>query len=498
MDVSRNALTGTLPQSLSSLSLVGLSVFDNNLAGTIPPSYSSMSYLAASYNPALTGAWPSASKPYQWSFKGGSPGPSSYTTTFSINSLLPSGGPIGPAGGSNGVGVANGTAGCTFGTSLGFNQPVYSVLQAAAAVLDPGGALGPGWHTGLQPCPPWSFYRGGVWYNQSVSSVAYGGSWTGVTCQDWCSTSSYSGVIGGVSAIAPVGLGLNGSVPSVLSNLTTLGTSYTGLTFLDLSRNALTGTLPPSLSALSNTLNAASSGLQLSVFDNNLTGTIPASYTSLYALAVSYNPALYGSWPGSVPKQFSYAGGPAVASSYTSTYLGGGGALASGGPFGTTGGSNGVGVTNGTAGCTFGTSLRLDQPLYSILQSAAAALDPSGSLLPTWVSGSLQPCPPWSFKVNGVWYNQSQSAVAYGGNWPGVTCWDSCSSSSSAAGGASYIALNALQLNGTLPSVFSSARTLTSLDLSSNRLTGSIPASWCVCSGAPSRCSRSVCSPCAV
>lgn len=34
LDVSRNALTGTLPPELGSLSSVGFSAFDNNITGT--------------------------------------------------------------------------------------------------------------------------------------------------------------------------------------------------------------------------------------------------------------------------------------------------------------------------------------------------------------------------------------------------------------------------------------------------------------------------------
>ena len=61
LDLSQNALTGTLSASLgllSSASSVGLSVVDNLLSGTVPASFASLSWLALAYNPQLVGALP--------------------------------------------------------------------------------------------------------------------------------------------------------------------------------------------------------------------------------------------------------------------------------------------------------------------------------------------------------------------------------------------------------------------------------------------------------
>jgi hypothetical protein len=63
LDVSQNALSGTLPPCLAAQAATvatrfTLSVFDNTLVGTVPLSYKALSWMAISYNPGLYGALP--------------------------------------------------------------------------------------------------------------------------------------------------------------------------------------------------------------------------------------------------------------------------------------------------------------------------------------------------------------------------------------------------------------------------------------------------------
>ena len=391
----------------------------------MPTSYTSLSFLAASYNPSLYGTWPSSLSV------------GVYTgTQYGVSGY----------GGVTGTGPSNvptNGAGCSFGTSLGLSAPMYTILQAAAAALDPSGTLLPSWRTLWQPCPP---YKNNVLQNSS--SVMYGRSWAGVVCQD-SSACNPTTMVGGVSQLWLNWLGLNGSVPAVLGQMSTLS-------FVDVSRNVLAGTLPPELGNISH--------LQLSVVDNNITGTVPSSYSSLSWLAAAYNPFLYGAWPSSVP-----VAGLTLAGNGSGSY-----STTSPGGVGVTGSSTVVPTTG--AGCGFGTSLGLDAPLYTILQSVAAALDPSGALLPSWRTG-WQPCPPYSVTVA-----QGAGSTMYGKAWAGVTCADGPAgcTPSNIVGGASQVKLNGLGLNGTLPAALLQLRVMTALDLSQNALVSSIPPAWCV------------------
>ena len=67
---------------------------------------------------------------------------------------------------------------------------------------------------------------------------------------------------------SPARLRVNRGQAQSWSAFTNNTRGFTKLTFLDVSRNALTGTLPPELGNLSS---AGSMGL--GVFDNNITGT---------------------------------------------------------------------------------------------------------------------------------------------------------------------------------------------------------------------------------
>ena len=169
----------------------------------------------------------------------------------------------------NGGNTVTAGTGCVMATSLGLRQPLWALLQQAAASLDPSGALLSSWRVGIQPCAPYTNPA------QSSSSPVYGRSWTGVSawCQDggysagsWqrCTTSYTPTSIGAVNAIVLSSLKLNGTLPCALSGLTSA-------TLIDLSNNSLTGYLPPSYSSLT-------AMTVLKAWNNQLLGSIPYTY----------------------------------------------------------------------------------------------------------------------------------------------------------------------------------------------------------------------------
>jgi hypothetical protein len=125
--------------------------------------------------------------------------------------------------------------------------------------------------------------------------------------------------------------------------------------------------------------------------------------------------------------------------------------------------------------------------MYVTLGTIAAALDPSGALLPSWRTG-WQPCAPYNSPA------QNSSSPMYGRSWVGVSSycldgawsgsWQRCVGSSTLAlGGVQMMVLNSLGLNGTLPVALRELRTLTTLSVFNNSLVGSIPPEWCVEAG---------------
>jgi len=104
--------------------------------------------------------------------------------------------------------------------------------------------------------------------------------WFGVTCDGVDDASSTT-----VTKLNLAGNGLNGAIPTTLSDLT-------GLTELYLGNNSLTGTIPPSLGTLNNLTT-------LSMYSNSLTGSIPGKLgdlSNLVNLSLSEN-ELDGSIP---------------------------------------------------------------------------------------------------------------------------------------------------------------------------------------------------------
>jgi hypothetical protein len=207
--------------------------------------------VALSYNVGLYGALPSgftSSKLYGWgSYQ------NAYASASAIYSTVSYG--AAPMYGS----------GVLFATSIGLNRSMLSILRDVQAALDPTGvSLAASWGASeLQPCPPWLNNPANYNYpNQSVSTPGYGGSWTGVTCSEWDTTTAAatSTLLGGVQALELTRVGLRGSLPNALCEL------YPSITFFDFSQNNLMGTLPACLGSASTS--AVMGRTALSVVDN--------------------------------------------------------------------------------------------------------------------------------------------------------------------------------------------------------------------------------------
>jgi hypothetical protein len=271
LDVGQNTLNGTLPPDVGAIGAsLGLSLYDNLLSGTVPPSYASLSWLALAYNPLLVGALPAgvtASKLQAWCGYYARFYPWSASAVVNVQGLAPLY-----------------STGYLYGTSIGLDRPLASILLDIKAALDPSGSVLRSWNASqLQPCRPW-ITNNGAYSGQNAKSRGYGAAWQYVStdasttsaeyCQDVGShtyTSAYPAVrefntalAGGMSALWLKGLGLNGTVPCSLSDLRTVSS-------VTLATNALTGFLPPSLMNIT-ALNA------LSVQVNRLQGAIPTEY----------------------------------------------------------------------------------------------------------------------------------------------------------------------------------------------------------------------------
>jgi hypothetical protein len=476
LDVGQNALSGALPASAGQLgnssggSRLGLSLYDNQFSGTMPASYASLAFIAIAYNPLLVGALPAgvnSSKLYAWS--GNLNG---FYAWSAANVITTSGqAPLY-------------STGYLFGTSIGLDRPLPSILSDLRAALDPGGAVLATWNASLvQPCPPW--YPAGTTLTagtaQRPSSPGYG-AWlpglfkpgTAATINSYCQE-YYAGVaatadavpytntaattytaltnptflpvtpvttilpnaalVGGISALVLNGLGLSGTVPVQLRELRTS-------TFFLLSRNALSGSLPGGWGQLVSWNNsAATTGFDactlLDVGQNALSGVLPASVGQLgnSSGGSRLGLSLYDNqFSGTLPP--SYASLSWLAIAYNPLLVG---ALPPGVNssklFAWSGFSNGFyawSIANviavagqaplSSTGYLFGTSLGLDRPLASILSDLRAALDPSGAVLSRWNAPLLQPCPPWYPSGTGATAGTAQrpSSPGYGTWLPGL------------------------------------------------------------------------------
>ena len=249
LDFGQNQLNGSLPANLSAIgSGTGLSVYDNAFSGSVPASYTQFAWIALAYNPLLVGALPpgfNSAKLYAWS--------AYYSGFFSWWYVYTAG-----AGGWYGTPPYYSTGygtGFLYGTSIGLDRPLVSILLDIKAAVDPGGAVLSAWNAShLQPCRPWG-YSTSV---QSSTSPVAGKSWTYISttgvansaeyCQDWQgsgydvyqSPTTYStnaAQAGGISALWLRGLGLNGTLPVQLQELLTASQ-------VTLAVNSLGGTIP--------------------------------------------------------------------------------------------------------------------------------------------------------------------------------------------------------------------------------------------------------------
>jgi hypothetical protein len=286
LDLSRNALSGTLPPELVSPvpASLAVSVFDNQvrecwltlrvalaptpltrtshrlparaslrshaqLSGTVPAALASLSSLAMAYNPLLYGALPAAFTSNKlWVWSANRQGYFSYATLSGTN------------GPSYGAAPAYGS-GALYATSVGLNRSLISILRAVQAGLDPRNtsALAASWGgTHLQPCAPWK--SGNTYAGQRNTSTGFGRAWLGVACDDWdLTTVALTAKYGGLSDLDLDGLGLLGTIPVQLCQL------FPSITSLDLSQNMLVGSLPACFGQQYSTV---SGRFALSVFDN--------------------------------------------------------------------------------------------------------------------------------------------------------------------------------------------------------------------------------------
>ena len=172
LDLGQNALSSTLPASMGSLgSSVGLGLFDNSFVGTVPASYASLNWVALSYNPGLVGALPArftSTKLFAWtSYRVGY---YSWFYIYTANAGVTYGGP--PSYSDTG---GYGT-GFLYGTSIGLDRPLASILLDIKAALDPSGAVLSSWNASQsQPCRPWTTSPGVI--GQSAAQPGYGGGW---------------------------------------------------------------------------------------------------------------------------------------------------------------------------------------------------------------------------------------------------------------------------------------------------------------------------------
>ena len=98
--------------------------------------------------------------------------------------------------------------------------------------------------------------------------------------------------------------------------------------------------------------------------------------------------------------------------------------------------------------------------MWSILANVSQSLDPSGTLLPSWATGSLQPCY-WASQPGGPLASATPRA-GYGG--PGGFAGLTCSNANTATGGGiATIVLNVQGLNGSLPAALYKLKTVTQI-----------------------------------
>jgi hypothetical protein len=273
LDVGQNALTGTLPAGVASISSkLGMGLHDNAFSGTLPAAYTALSWVSVAYNPALVGTLPTgftSLKLFAWTEWSGAPGFVSMSFAFA-NAPQYGFGPSANNGGYGTVRTRYGyrarlrfanraihsavRQGYLYGTSIGLDRPLASILLDIKAALDPSGAVLSSWNAShLQPCRPWSYNTGAA--SQNAASPVAGKAWKYISvdtaneyCQDMhapnylvyvsaSATFTNTARAGGIAGLWLSGLSLNGTLPAALQDLRTAS-------LITLSRNALTGSIP--------------------------------------------------------------------------------------------------------------------------------------------------------------------------------------------------------------------------------------------------------------
>lgn len=304
------------------------------------------------------------------------------------------------------------------------------------------------------------------------------------------------GAAGGIATLTLVGLGLPGTLPPQLRELRTataislagnaltstipacwgqnvtwsVGPSTRGfdaVTGLFLHLNRLTGALPTALGLIG----PGAASTSVSLWDNSLRGTLPASLASLSAVALAYNPALFGPLPPGVTVQTPSAL-PAGSGASSSDRL-------------------------------FATSVGLDRPMTDILTAIRLQLDPTSRVL-TW--GGSNPCMPWSggsvdqqvraapprpapAMASGLISPRSAprpqpqvTSPSFGQGWSGVSCRDAYATSREGGVSSLWISFyssNATSpLTGLMPVELRELRTAASIVITGHALTGTLPACW--------------------
>ena len=478
LDLGQNWLTGALNGTLASLSNaanIGLALYDNLLSSTIPASYSAFSWIAVAYNPALYGAFPAGlvtstqNKLQAWSTYGTA---GFYSYAWGANPA--SSGTIA----STYLQAPTYSTGLLFGTSIGLDRPLATILLDLKAALDPGGTVLRSWNSStMQFCPPYQTYSTpgqrstqpgyGRWLPGLFQPSSYGATTGTSYCNDYGITPSkpfvYSytspptiqqlanplgsatdytstipqtaATVGGISALCLNGLGLSGTLPVQLRELRTT-------TNILMSRNALAGALPAAWGtavAWNASLPASSKGfdstVMLDLSQNRLNSTLPSvlGYLGKYIGLALFDNLFNGSIPSSysslnwvavaynpglvgvLPAGLSATGKLFAWSSYMYDFYSYSYATAAGGRYPYGYPPCKENGGYGT-GWLYGTSVGLDRPLVNILLDIKAALDPTNSVLTSWNASQLQPCRPFSYN-GGSNAAQSASSPGYGQSW---------------------------------------------------------------------------------
>ena len=420
LNLYQNSLNGTIPTALGSFPTgpwLGVRLFDNQLSGTLPPlTAAGVGFLSIAYNPLLVGPLP-LGLPLYGDVQLSVLGTAPGVPTPTIGGVASSN----PLSYSLNSGMS--TSRVLLGTSIGLDVPLVTILAGVKSALDPTGSFLSSWNFSAtnQPCPP---YTGSLNAAQNASSgrLGYGGAWAGVVCVDAFAYNGYPSSFTTPSsqypAPVPAGMPCPSTGPGGNSMQAFGGSCY----YLDFPSSAgIQGTCsyPGSFAA-------------------------PNPSAAMNSMCLSTNPQPAGWSSGSPP--------------------------------------------SGSA-CTFWQNIYA----YSQTLSSSTTIGIAGT-------GWISQWPVYNAQSPSSWNNFGctntaifgQQAIANYGGCPffyggsptapptnlGLTL---CVLPPAPPGsGGALLALSGLGLNGTLPTQLQQLKTAVTLDLSNNKLTGSLPQSWCV------------------